>query len=390
MINRNFSLILLGNVILGVALPMLVTLGPLAGGWLAPQAWLATAPLSVSMLAGIAVASPMSLFMGRYGRRAGFLVGAMTLTTGALLAVGALLVLSFPLLCAAHGLMGCALVCINYFRFAAAEAVGPDHRSQAISLTLASGLVGALVGAQVFALSKDVLAPTPLAGAYAALAIVGVIGALPVLGMTSMRVAQPVRRTAGALETLRTVIRRDPRVLMAIGVAALSQAVMVLMMTPTPLAMEGCGFAEDQAAGVISWHVVAMFAPGLFAGSLIKRFGAGRMATAGFALIAFAAVVALLGVELVNFYAALIILGVGWNFAFVSGTYMLQGAVGEDEAPALQGANDTILAIAAASASLLSGMLFVGIGWIGLTTLTIPLCLLFGFLLLRTNRRAAA
>lgn len=389
MINRNFLLILLGNVILGSALPMLIILGVLAGDWLAPQSWLATAPPSVSMLAGIAVASPISLFMGRFGRRAGFLLGAASLTLGASLAVLALQAQSFLLLNVAHAFLGSALVCVNFFRFAAAEAVPEAKRPQAISFTLASGLVAALIGPELFSWSTDALAPIPLAGAYAAIALLGLAGALPVLGLAKMEVEQPVQRRA-QLATIRHIIVSNPKILVAIGIAALSQFIMVLLMTPTPLAMIGCGFVETQAADVIRWHVVAMFAPGFFTGWFIKRFGADWIAATGLFLILISAVIAWSGLELLNFYTALILLGVGWNFGFISGTYMLQSAVRSDDAPAMQGANDTILAIASGSASILSGVLFVGIGWVGLVVASIPVAVLLGIVLLRTNRRATA
>lgn len=176
MLNRNFALILTGNIVLGSAMPMLIILGGLSGAWIAPQTWLATAPPSAQMLAGIVVASPISLFMGRYGRRAGFLVGAAALVLGAGLATVSLITYSFVLLCIAHVILGGALICINYFRFAAAEAVDEKHRAQAISLTLASGLIAALVGPELFSLTKDTLSPTPLAGAYAAMAGLGILG----------------------------------------------------------------------------------------------------------------------------------------------------------------------------------------------------------------------
>ncbi|MEM6760258.1 MAG: MFS transporter [Pseudomonadota bacterium] len=389
MLTRNFLLILLGNVTLGAAMPMLIVLGVLAGAWLAPADWLATAPTSVSMLAGIAVASPLSLFMGRFGRRAGFLLGAAALMAGGALAVFALLWGSFTLLCLAHILLGSALICVNYFRFAAAEAVAPDLRPQAISFTLASGLVAALIGPELFTWTRDSLAPTPLAGAYAAIVVLGALGALPVLGLTAMQVDAPA---AGGAQwsRLRALMASNPRIAVAVGIAALSQAIMVLLMTPTPLAMVGCGFVEDQAADVIRWHVVAMFAPGFFTGSLITRFGAGRVAATGLTLIVASGLVAWSGLALGNFYVALVLVGIGWNFGFVAGTYMLQSAVSAEDAPLLQGANDTLLAIAASAASLLSGALYAGIGWEALAALSMPIAAGFGLLLLRSNRRAVA
>ena len=385
MLNRNFTLILLGNVILGSAMPMLIILGGLAGAWLAPQSWLATAPPSAQMIAGIAVASPISLFMGRFGRRAGFLLGAVALTFGAILVVLALYIQSFVLLCLAHVALGAALICVNYFRFAASEAVAEEHRPQAISFTLASGLIAALIGPELFSWSKDALAPTPLAGAYAAMSVLGILGAVPVLCL-KMQKTQTTRTQQDSI-SVREILARNPRIAVAIGVAALSQAMMVLLMTPTPLAMIGCGFMDDQAADVIRWHVVAMFAPGFFTGSLIKRFGPERIAAIGIALLLFSALVAVARLELLNFYVALIVLGVGWNFGFVSGTHMLQSTLSDQERPLIQGANDTILAISSSTASLLSGALYAGIGWVGLAGLAGPALLIISLVLFRINNR---
>ncbi|NQX93994.1 MAG: MFS transporter, partial [Erythrobacter sp.] len=340
------------------------------------------------MLAGIAVAGPISLFMGRFGRRAGFLLGAMALVVGGGLAIVAVQAMSFALLCLAHAMLGGALICFNFFRFAASEAVSPELRPQAISLTLASGLVAALIGPEVFAFSKDALAPLPLAGAYVGIVALGFLGALPVLGL-SMPAARPAQ-TQLVRANIKGIVLENPRVLRAILVAALSQAVMVLLMTPTPLAMVGCGFGDTQAADVIRWHIVAMFGPGFFTGSIIAQFGAGRVAAAGVALLLISAIIAWSGMDLLNFYTALMILGVGWNFAFVSSTQMLQSELSEEEAPAMQGFNDTILAIAAALASLLSGALYVGMGWVGLATFAIPMTLVIATLLYQARRRETA
>ena len=387
MVNRNFLLILAANVLLGAALPMLIILGSLVGAWMAPQEWLATALPSVQMVTGIVVAGPISLFMGRFGRRAGFLVGAATVVLGGALAIYAVHSNSFALLCVAHAGMGASLICFNFFRFAASEAVPPHFRSQAISLTLASGLVAALIGPEVFAVSKDAFAPLPLAGAYAGIIGLGLLGAVPVLGL-AMPVPKIDKSKAAPVSVKEAILSR-PRVLVAILIAGLSQAVMVLLMTPTPLAMVGCGFVDTQAADVIRWHIIAMFGPGFVTGSIIARLGAGRVAAIGVCLLLTSAITAWSGMDLINFYGALIILGVGWNFAFVSSTQMLQAELSDAEAPALQGFNDTVLAIAAAVASLMSGALYVGVGWAGLAIFAVPFPLLIAFLLLQSRRREA-
>ncbi|WP_428645413.1 MFS transporter [Roseibium sp.] len=385
MLTRNFLLILLANIVLGSAMPMLIILGGLAGGWLAPHEWLSTAPPSMQMLAGIVVATPVSLFMGRYGRRAGFLLGAACLVVGGGLAATALFLQSFVLLCLSHTVLGAALISVNYFRFAASEAVAEEHRAQAISFTLASGLVAALLGPQLFTEARDLMAPTPLAGAYLAIAGLGVLGAVPVfwIRMPATSPRPSGRRAGGAMR----ILTGNPRAVTAIGLAALSQAMMVLLMTPTPLAMIGCGFGEDQAADVIRWHVMAMFAPGFVTGSLIRRFGGNRIAIIGLVLLFASALTAWSGIGLLDFYGALVLLGFGWNFGFIGGTHLLQAALSDEERPLVQGVNDTLLAISSASASLLSGALFAGIGWTGLAAVAAPMLAVLALVLAVRFRR---
>lgn len=385
--NRNFILILIANMILGSAMPMLIILGGLAGAWLAPQAWLATAPPTAQVLAGIAVATPISLFMGRFGRRAGFLLGAALVVSGAGLAVLALHLASFGLLVGAHAVMGAALVCVNYFRFAAAETVPEASRASAISLTLASGLVAALIGPQLFTIARDAMAPLPFAGAYLAIAALGVLGAVPV---AALRLSPPAISTSRrSLRAGMEYLRGNQPVLAAIGVAGLAQAVMILLMTPTALAMVGCGYATDIAADVIRWHVVAMFAPGFFTGPLIQRFGSRRIAYIGLGLLLLSALTALSGIAVTRFYISLILLGIGWNFGFIGGTYMLQAAVPPEERPLVQGLNDTLIAAAASIAALLSGIFYIGLGWTGLAALAAPI-LIVGILILLRSRHFRA
>lgn len=180
-ISRNASYLglLAANTILGSAMPMLIILGGLAGLALAPTTALATLPASLSTLAGLFAAAPFSLLMGRLGRKAGFLIGIALAIAGALLGLWALMIGSFALLCIGHLALGAALACYQFFRFAAAETVSPEWQPVAISLMLTSGLIAAFVGPQVFIMSKDALAPIPLAGAYGALVIVSLIGLVP-------------------------------------------------------------------------------------------------------------------------------------------------------------------------------------------------------------------
>ncbi len=364
--SRNFVSLLTANTILGAAFPMQLILGGLAGLMIAPSPALATLPSSMQTLAGLVAAAPFSLLMGRLGRRAGFALGAVLTLLGAILATQALVSQNFIWLCAAHFLMGCGWASFQYFRFAAGEVVAPDWRPVAISLMLSSLLVAALVGPQLFILTQDVLAPIPFAGAYAATGMLAVLGVVP---LVFLRMSRPARATRGPLKD-RFVPLRNPPIQRAVGIAALSQGVMVFLMIPTPIAMVGCGFSEATASDVVRWHIVAMFAPGFFTGFLIKRFGAQRVALAGLVIILAAAVAAPLGLSALHFYGSLIVLGIGWNFGFIGATAMLDAAVSEADKAAVQGANDTIIALVSTICAFASGFVISSLGWAALAVMS--------------------
>lgn len=360
--NGNFLGLLAANTILGAAMPMLIILGGLAGLMLAPSTALATLPASLQTLAGLFAAAPFSLLMGRRGRKAGFALGVAAAMAGALLGVWAMISGSFILLCIAHLFLGAALACFQFFRFAAAEVVSPEWQPVAISLMLTSGLVAAFGGPQVFIMAKDALAPVPLAGAYGAIAVISLIGLLPLAFVRMAKPIAPAKQSFGKRLASLSVLRRGP-VRKAVAIGAVSQGIMVFLMIPTPLAMVGCGFSEATSGDVIRWHVVAMFAPSFFTGFLIKRYGTQRIAIGGLVLLILSALVALSGLSGVHFYASLILLGLGWNFSFIGATNMLANVVSEAEKPVVQGANDTVIALASTICAFAAGAIVAGYGW---------------------------
>ncbi|MEL6424262.1 MAG: MFS transporter [Pseudomonadota bacterium] len=371
-VTTNFLLLLGANAILSTALPMMIVLGGLAGLMLAPSDGLATLPTSVSTLAGLFAAAPFSLFMGRYGRQAGFLLGAVLAAAGGAAGLLAIAQGSFLLLLSGHFLLGAALACFQFFRFAAAEVVPDQWRSVAISLMLTSGLVAALVGPEVFARTTDALPPLPFAGAYGAIIGLAAVGIVPLLFLRGFGAAPSPDAVRPAKLDVLAVVRRRP-VALAIFAGAISQGVMVLLMVPTPIVMVGCGFDATTGAQVVGWHVVAMFAPSFVTGFLIKRFGTGAIVFSGLALLAVAALIAASGLTLGHFYVALIILGVGWNFGFIGATSMLTDALAVEERAAVQGINDTAIALASAVAAFASGALVAGFGWVTLTLAALPI-----------------
>ena len=368
----NFILIIICNSILMTPFPMLIILGGLAGLLLAPAKEFATLPVSFQMLAGMVSAAPMSLFMGRFGRKYGFLLGGLMASTGGMLGCIAIFQQNFWLLCFGQGLLGAAVICFGYFRFAAAEIVSEKFRPTAISITLGSGLVAALVAPEIFTVSKDYFAPIPFAGAYMAIAMIGLLGCIPVLFLTLPKKITDSRSANAPKIRIAKVITRKP-VFVAILCASLAYGIMMLLMTSTPIAMVGCGFLDTQAGDVIRWHVIAMFGPSFFTGYLISRFGSLNIIITGFMMLSVSAATAISGVLLENFYLSLILLGLGWNFGFVGATSLLTESLSEEERPLIQGVNDTLVALAASVASFSSGAAMAMAGWAVVASIAFPM-----------------
>lgn len=358
---RDFILILLAAAILGSAMPMLIVLGGLAGLTLTPHPSLSTLPPSMQMLAGLFAAAPISYLMGKKGRKAGFIASAGFAAIGGLLGGLAMLTSQFWLLIVAHLALGAALVGLNYFRFAVSEVVPKHMQSIAISFILGAGLISALIGPEVFNRTKDMLAPIQFAGAYFAIIPIVVIGVIPIL-LTRFGDVKQGSIEAAKHVSVRQVLKRRP-VLLAVLAASISGGIMVLLMVPTPLAMTHHGHSDIDASSVIKWHVIAMFAPSFFTGWIIKRMGVINVIAIGMVLLGLASGLALMGVALHNFYSALIILGIGWNFGFIGATTLLAQSLEPHERAKVQGFNDTAIALSFTIASFSSGALVTSFSW---------------------------
>jgi predicted MFS family arabinose efflux permease len=358
---RNVAVLVAAQAVLGAQMPVLFILGGLAGQLLASNKALATLPISMIVLTSMFAAPALSLLMGRLGRRPGFLIGALCGAVGGGLAAYALVIGSFPLLVGAAAFNGVYMAAQGFYRFAAADAASAGFRPKAISYVLAGGLLSAIIGPELTKLTRDALAPVPFAGAYVAVAGLNLVGALLFFLLDAPRPEPPAPGAARG-RPLGEIVAQ-PRVAVAIICAMVSYALMNLVMTSTPLAIVGCGFGPDHAAGVVQAHVLAMFAPSFFTGALIARFGAERIVGAGLALLAGGGAVALSGVELSQFYGALILLGLGWNFGFIGATTMLTAAHRPEERAKVQGLNDFLVFGLVAAASFSSGALMDGLGW---------------------------
>ena len=367
---HNVAILAFAQAVLGSQLVVQIILGGLAGARLADNAALATLPISLAVLTSMFCAPLISLFMGRFGRRAGFLLGTLCGAMGGALSAWSLLLGRFELLLAGSICFGVYQSSQGFFRFAAADTASEDFVPKAISWVLAGGLVSALIGPEIVRTSSDLLAPIPFAGAYLMVVLINAIGAT---GLLWLRIPLPHRR-AGQLDTGRSFpeIFSQPTVIVAVLCAMVSYALMSLVMTSTPLAMAHHGMSTVQAASVVRYHVLAMFAPSFVTGSLIARFGHGRIIAAGLLLLAGCGVIATAGVELMHFYGALIALGVGWNFGFIGATSLLATAHTGVERAKVQGLNDFLVFGLVAFASFSSGALLNSFGWDAVQYAMIP------------------
>ncbi|CAG0989540.1 Riboflavin transporter RfnT [Rhodocyclaceae bacterium] len=353
------------------AIVMSMAVAGIIGAQMAPDPGLATLPIA-AMVVGVAFASlPAGLFMRRAGRRTGFLLGATIGVLASLLCVYALQVQSFALFVAGHLLLGSYQGFANYYRFAAVEAVATADSGKAISLVVAGGVVAAFAGPQVGQWGRDWLAAVPFAGAYLLQALAS---AAALAMLAGLRLPDVAAARSGAARPL-AVVLRQPALLMSIFGAAVGYSAMIMAMTATPLAMLGCGLPGTSVTPVIQWHVVGMFAPSFFTGNLIGRYGAPRIMQAGFALLLAHVAVAVSGFEFLHFLSALVLLGLGWNFAFIGGTSLLTQTYRPAEQLRVQMVNEFVVFGLVAAASLSAGWLYARFGWILLNLSMIPLLL---------------
>jgi MFS family permease len=367
---RNVTVLFLAQAILGAQMPINIILGGLAGAYLAENRALATLPISIIVLVSMFWAPLASMIMERIGRRAGFILGAAMGAIAGALAARALIIGSFELLLAGSVCTGIYQAFQGFFRFAAADTASEAFKPKAISWVLAGGLLSALIGPEIVRLMADAMRPTPYAGAYVGVVLLNVIGAGILL---FLRIPVPPRRQPGqASGRPLGEIFRDTTVVTAVLCAMVSYAVMNLVMTSTPLAMQSQGFTTNQAADVVRWHVVAMFAPSFVTGHIIARFGHVRVVGFGLALLGGCSVIALTGVELHKFYIALIALGFGWNFAFIGATSLLGTTHSVEERAKVQGFNDFLVFGLVSLASFSSGALLNAFGWTAVQLAVIP------------------
>lgn len=388
---RNIAVLALAQALFMSMQSMGIAATPLAAYTLldAEHKWMATVPIFLMHLTLMATSFPASFLMARVGRRGGFTVGGLLGIVGGVLGCLAIFNRSFPLLCLASCFQGAQGAFFFYFRLAAADVAEPANRARAISLVMAGGVLAGLLGPQTAKWTVDALAVT-FAGVYLASTVysalvTGLIQFVRIPRLTAAERAEPGRPMSEII--------RQPAYRVALASSVFGYAVMTLTMSATPLAMMACGFGFPDSATVIQFHVVAMFLPSFFTGNLINRFGVLPVMATGGAIMLGCALINLAGVGFMNFLVANILVGLGWNFAYVGGSTLLTSTYKPSERAKVQASHDFTVYAATATAAALSGVLAARAGWFVINLAAIPLMLVIiaaAFWLMQRQRKEAA
>ena len=387
---RNVGLLAACQALLFTNNSTLIAINGLAGLALAPYVGLATLPVTCWVLGGAIGTMPASLHMKRVGRQRGLMSGTLWGMVGALICAAAIWAHSFWLLCLGTLVWGVYNAYGQYYRFTAADVATPDFKATAISLVLAGGLVGGILGPTSSRWTIELLAPKFM-GAYLVLIAFAVLTRFL---LRFIRIPPPSVAARSASGRPLREIAAQPKFIVAVMAGAIGYGVMNFLMTSTPIAMQVCGHPYSDATLVISSHIVGMFAPSFVTGPLIRRVGPLPVMLAG-ALLNFAAIaIALSGIAVAHFWLSLVILGVGWNFLYIGGTTLLTETYRPEELAKAQGTNELAIFTMMAISSLTSGLTVTTAGWERVNLLALPLVALIAIAIvwyaLRERARKAA
>ncbi|MFS1918019.1 MULTISPECIES: MFS transporter [Vibrio] len=378
--NRNVWLLSLCQALLMTGNILLISVIGLIGKQIAPSASMITLPVALQFLGLMAATIPASLISGKLGRKRGFSIGNLVGITGASLATYALLQQNFYLFCFATFLLGIGIGFGTLYRFAAIEVCDENARHRAISISMAGGVLAAVLGPNLAIMSQQWSQDGLYIGAFASLIGLNIL-ALVILQTIQFPKVSFSNQTPKS-DPLSAIVKA-PNFVGAVFAAMVAYAVMNILMTATPLAMIGCGFDFTKAAGVIEWHVLGMFVPAFFTGSLIEKFGSRMMILAGGILFVFCIAINIHGESIWHFRAALVLLGVGWNFMFIAATGLFSQSYQPQNKAKAQAFNEFVVFGCVTVTALLSGWLESTAGWQKLNIYVLPfvlaVILLFAF-----------
>lgn len=385
--NRNVVLLSLCQALLTTGNILLVAVTGLIGRELAPSASLTTLPVAFQFVGLMLATIPASLIMRRVGRRNGFYLGNSVGIAGALVCVLALSGSQFMLFCLGTFLLGIGIGFGTLYRFAAVEACQPGEEGKAISLVMAGGVLAAVLGPNLAIYSRQWFGEQSFTGAFTALLLLYIIALILLSRIRMEDGASP--EAAGTVRPLSEILLQ-PGFISAVVTGMVSYTVMVLLMTATPLAMQRCGFSFASAATVIEWHVLGMFAPAFVTGQLISRFGVRNIIQLGGVLFLGCIALNLHGTSEWHFRAALLLLGVGWNFMFIGATQLVTRTYSPAEKAKTQAANEFLIFSMVTLASLGAGWMESTLGWATTNMLMLPLVLWAMLVVGWFSRKAAA
>ena len=382
---RNLIILILAQATVGNQMVMIFIVGGLAGQSLVTNPCFATLPISLIVMGSMLSANPLSLIMQKYGRRAGFLLGTLGGASGGIIGCIGLYLSDFSIFLIGSFLSGIYMSAQGFYRFAATDTASIGFKPKAISYVMAGGLISAIIGPQLVKLTSSSLI-IPFLGTYLTVILLNLIGAFLFLYL-KIPLPRPEQNKHYGSRSYSQILK-TPELLVAIICAMVAYALMNLVMTSTPLAVVGCGFTENNAADIVSMHVLAMFIPSFFTGHLIVRFGNIKIITAGLLILSVSGIVALSGISLANFSIALVLLGIGWNFGFIGATSLLANSHAPEERGKIQGLNDFIVFGGVTVASLASGGLMncagssAASGWNAVNFAMLPFLILAGLAIL--------
>jgi MFS family permease len=383
---HNARILAFAQALGGASPPIIVSLGGIVGMALSPDKGLATVPVSLLQL-GIALGTlPAAYVMRRFGRRNGYLLGALFGVMGGTVGAAGITFGSFLVFCLGTLISGLFTSYVQSYRFAATDSASPGFKARAISWVMAGGLAAGIIGPQTVFWTQDLISSAMFAASFLAQGVLALMTIAVIALLKPAPVAPEAPRSGG--RPLAEIVRQ-PKFLVAIAAGVVSYGLMSFMMTAAPLAMVGCGHSVGQATLGIQWHVLAMFGPSFFTGRLIERYGKERITAAGLVLIAMAAAAGLAGLSVANFWLALVLLGVGWNFAFIGATALVTDCYRPEERAKAQATNDFLVFGTVAIASFSSGQLLSLGGWESVNWLVFPPVTLVLGLILWQSRLAA-
>lgn len=348
---------------------MMISIGTLAADSLAHNKLLVTVPATAYIIGGGLATMPVSLFMKRHGRRAGFMLGCMFGVAGGMIATSAMALQSFWLLALAALISGVYTGSGGFYRFAAADAASADFRSKAISLVLAGGIVGGIFGPESSKLTRGLLQVTYL-GSFLSLVVLALVA---MLILRRLDFPLPSSEEQHGASRPLPAIMRQPAFIVALLGGVTAYGVMNLLMAATPLAMQFCSHSYNATMLVIEWHIIAMFAPAFGTGWLIARIGVLPVMFTGVLLMLAAIAIAVSSVTVAAFWLSMVLVGIGWCFLFVGGTTLLTETYAPAEKAKTQGMNDLLIYVTMGTTSLTSGAVLYKFGWNTLNASALPL-----------------